>query len=207
MARRWHKNDLKKLQSRSRVAAELAELETATGQGRLRLPEKLGPAQWFLAVDPHLRHMDCALIEWGSEEVLDVYTIKSPEGMSRVDLIEHWASQAAGKAVTTGPRLKLCVVEVPDWMNKKAGNKGVQDLVSVAMSASAFALSMSMNNVRPVLIEPRDWKGGKKKAQTDAYVKILAGAKLVPQRTNQHQRDAIWMGLSWMRQEKAGVHQ
>tara|TARA_R110000824_G_scaffold7698_1_gene34804 strand:- start:11348 stop:11821 length:474 start_codon:yes stop_codon:yes gene_type:complete len=146
--------------------------------------------------------MDCAVIEWGNEAVLDVFTIPSEKGMPREELVTHWASEASQRSITIGPRLRLCVIELPDWMNKKAGNKGVQDLVSVAVSASAFALGMAAHHVRPVFLEPRDWKGSQKKAQTDAYVKVLAGANIVPKKTNQHQRDALWMGLTWLRNQK-----
>jgi hypothetical protein len=169
------------------------------GKGAARLPSQpiqLLPEQSFLAVDPHLRHMACAVVEWGSEAVLDVFSLRAEKGATREELVEYWAAEGAGVALLKD--IKLCVIELPDWMNKKAGNKGVQDLVSVALAASAFGLSMIMNGVRVVFIEPRDWKGGQKKAQTDAYVNVLAGANVVPKKTNQHQRDAIWMGLTWM---------
>lgn len=191
---RWTQKDLQSLSKRSRCPQ--------SHDGGLQCAAAMRQDQWFLAVDPHLRHMDCAIIEWGNEAVLDVFTIPSDKVKKREELISYWAAQASGQAIKIGSRLKMCVIEVPDYINPKSGNKGLQSLVSVTLAAGGFALAMSMQGVVPVFVQPREWKGSKKKAETDSYVKILAEAKLIPQKTNQHQRDAIWMGLSWLKQQK-----
>lgn len=90
------------------------------------------------------------------------------------------------------------VIELPDWHRPGTGNQGVAGLFKIAAVAGAMALEVVGyvgGDVR--LVQPRQWKGRKRKA--DTLLEVAAHLKATPTQIrrlyDQHAVDAIGLGL------------
>lgn len=157
----------------------------------------------ILAVDPHVRHMDYALINFDREQVLDVRTVTVPGGLNRPQCQDFWYAWATNPVLVDrdpiSPLAIHLVTEIPDYL-KKPSNQMLQSLVAQAMCTASLCQGWGARARTYDQYQPREWKGRKSKDKTLAETRIVVGK--VADKWTDHQVDAVALGLWWCRNAK-----
>ena len=154
----------------------------------------------ILSIDPHLRHMDCAIV--AEDETVEWIATASVDskGAQLANIVESWHIWARD-FTCDGCEFGMVYVEIPDHIKGKGSNKQVVDLISVALCVGSVTAGFVNNGYKVNLVQPREWKGRKSKAQTDLELRAIVGPKI--KEWTEHQKDAADLGLSVMRAIKA----
>lgn len=159
--------------------------------------------------------MACAWIDYDSEQLVHVETLKY------ADQKVHWSAVAPQ---WYHPHLNpdhmtntfAVVVEFPDHIKPLpqavgvrigsggGSNKQVSDLCKVALAIGYLSAGIKQSTgIQPVLVEPRGWKGSKKK-ETTAFEILPAMEGFKRANLDPHETDAVGIGFWWIKQDKTG---
>ena len=179
-----------------------------------------------LAIDPHLRSMACAWIDYASEKIVAVETWKYVDKKAHWPVVAQgwWAIPSFAKPNSFMSAVTDIVIEFPDhikphgpsWSSldlssgiwsKKAGasNKQVSDLCKVALSIGYLSAGLKQSTgIQPVLVEPREWKGSKSKTQTEGEILPVTKAFLKGKKKalTEHELDSVAIGTWYVKKYK-----
>jgi hypothetical protein len=185
-----------------------------------RQPNDIFPSRpkLVMSCDPHLRSMACAWIDYDTEELVHVETLKYTDPKTHWTVVaREWAHLPDLPDHMTNTF--AVVVEFPDhikplgltsnWSknsSKAVSNKQVSDLCKVALSIGYLCAGIKQSTgLQPILVEPREWKGRKSKDQTEGEVFPVAQEflkKRAKHPLTEHEIDSIGICLWLIKQDK-----
>jgi hypothetical protein len=147
-------------------------------------------SRWILSIDPHMRSMAWAVIDYDTGAPVKSGTNKLPASYSIPELCKEWGRWYYDHFTTLERvTVQLVVVEIPDHVRR-----GINATSIIKQSISVGALLVSFDRRCIEVVMPREWKGRAKKDATDAEAERVLHALSSNIVMTQHETDAYMMG-------------